>query len=70
MRRFVRSESYVRARLVSAALFIILGAFVIVRTFGVTHLSLAGLPGSVLGLAMIALGAFRFRDYLRARAAR
>ena len=68
MRRFVRSEGYARARLVSAALFIVLGALVIYRTFGAAGFSFAALPGCVLGLAMIALGIFRFRDFLRARA--
>ena len=67
MKRFVRSEGYARARLVSAAIFIVLGAILIVRTYGVAHVSLAALPGSVLGLAMIALGATRLRDYVRAR---
>ncbi len=67
MRRFVRSEGYLRARLVSGALFIVLGAFVIVRTFGVAHVSLAALPGTVLGLAMVLLGGLRFRDYRRAK---
>ena len=66
MRRFVRSESYLRARLVSGALFIVLGLFVIVRTVAVTHLALAALPGVVLGFAMMLLGGLRFRDY-RAR---
>jgi hypothetical protein len=67
VRRFVRSEGYARARLVTAALFIVLGAFVIYRTLGATGLSGTALPGCVLGLAMIALGTLRFRDYLRAR---
>ncbi len=67
MRRLVRSEGYARARLVSAALFIVLGIFVIYRTFGVARFSLAALPGGVLGAAMIALGLLRFRDYRRAR---
>jgi len=67
VRRFVRSESYARARLVSGMLFMVLGAFVICRTFGVTHFSLSAVPGVVLGFAMIALGGLRFRDYLGAR---
>ncbi len=66
MRRLVRSEGYARARLVSGTLFALLGAFVIYRTFGVTH-TFAALPGTVLGLAMIALGVLRFVEYRRAR---
>ena len=67
MRRLVRSEGYVRARLVSGALFVILGGFVIYRTLGVTGLAGTAIPGTVLGFAMIALGMLRFRDYVRAR---
>ena len=68
MKRLVRSEGYARARLVSAALFIVLGALVIYRTLAVTGLAGTAIPGCVLGLAMIALGIVRFRDYLGARA--
>ncbi len=68
MRRLVRSEGYVRARLVSGALFIVLGALVIFRTLAVTGLAGTAIPGTVLGFAMIALGVLRFRDYVRARA--
>ncbi len=68
MRRLIRSEGYARARLVSAALFIVLGTIVIYRTLAVTGLAGTAIPATVLGLAMIALGVLRFRDYLRARA--
>jgi hypothetical protein len=70
MKRFVCSEGYARARLVSGALFVILGAVVIVRTLAVTGASLSALPACVLGAAMIALGSLRYRDYLAARVRR
>jgi hypothetical protein len=68
VKRFVRSEGYARARLVSGALFVVLGAFTLYRTLGIAGFSAAAVPGCVLGAAMIALGSLRFRDYLRARA--
>ena len=67
MRRFVRSETYGRARLISGALFMLLGAAILVRTIAETGLQLKAMPAYVLGLAMVALGAFRFRDFLAAR---
>ncbi len=67
MKRFVRSETYGRARLVSGALFIVLGFSVIVRTVADVGLSGSAVPAYVLGAAMVALGAFRFRDYIAAR---
>ena len=59
MKRFVNSETFVRARLVNGALFAVLGAVVGVHWQAV--------PGVVLGLAMLALGIVRFRDFRRAR---
>jgi len=47
----------------------ILGAVVAVRTLAVAGLSATAIPACVLGAAMIALGAFRFRDYFAARRA-
>ena len=70
MKNFLRSEGYARARLVSGALFVLLGAIVIVRTLAVTGPSFGALPACVLGAAMIALGSLRYRDYLAARARR
>lgn len=69
MRRFVRSDAYARARLVSAAFFIVFGAIVFVRTLAVAGLSLSAMPGTVLGAAMVGLGALRVRDYLARRRA-
>jgi len=64
MKNFVRSEAYARARLVSAALFVVLGAVVIVRTLAVTGAAVSAIPACALGGAMIALGVLRYRDYL------
>jgi hypothetical protein len=70
VRNLVRSEGYARARLVTGAIFACLGAAVIVRTFGATGFSGQAIPALVLGLAMILLGGFRFRDYVMAKRSR
>ncbi|MDQ2857610.1 MAG: hypothetical protein M3R53_03030 [Candidatus Eremiobacteraeota bacterium] len=67
MRRLVRSEGYARARVVSGVLFAVLGAVVFVRSIVAAGVSLPALPGSVLGLAMLALGVLRVRDYAASR---
>lgn len=67
MKRVVRSAGYARARLVTGALFALLGGVVAFRTLAAAGASAAAIPGCVLGLAMIALGAVRFRDYAAAR---
>ncbi|MBC5810137.1 MAG: hypothetical protein GIW95_04660 [Candidatus Eremiobacteraeota bacterium] len=63
MKRLIRSEGYARARLVSGSLFAVLGFVVVVRTAMTAGISLNGLPGYVLGGAMIALCFVRFREY-------
>lgn len=63
MRRFVRSEGYARARLISGAFFVVFGVAIAVRTAAIAGFSAAALPAYVLGGAMLALGALRFRDY-------
>jgi uncharacterized membrane protein HdeD (DUF308 family) len=67
MRRIVRSEGYARARLVTGAIFMLLGVVVIVRTVGTAGLQWGAAPAYVLGVAMILLGAFRFYEYRTAR---
>lgn len=67
MRRFVRSEGYARARLVSGAFFIVFGLAIAIRTAAIAGFSGAALPAYVLGAAMVALGGLRFRDYFAAR---
>ena len=70
MRNFVRSEGYARARLVTGALFGCLGIVVIVRALAATGLSGQAIPACLLGVAMILLAVFRFRDYVAARRVR
>jgi hypothetical protein len=70
VRRFVHSDLYARAKLVSATVFIALGASVLVRTSMAVGLVWKALPAYVLGAAMIALGIVRYRDYLAAKARR
>ena len=67
MKRLVRSEGYARVRLVSAAFFIVLGTAIVARTLLLARMSPATVPGCVLGLAMLALGVVRVRDYLANR---
>ena len=67
MRKFVRSGAYVRARLITGGLFIVFGIAIFVRTAGDVGLSAAAIPAYVLGAAMVGLGTFRLRDYLRAK---
>jgi hypothetical protein len=62
VRRLVRSPGYARARLVTGTLFAALGAVVIVRT-AAGGAGWSGFSGYVLGLAMIALAVWRFREY-------
>ncbi|HMD01969.1 MAG TPA: hypothetical protein VKG44_03285 [Candidatus Baltobacteraceae bacterium] len=66
MRRLVRSEGYARTKLVTGMLLGILGAVIIVRTLAGVGLTWAAIPALVLGLAMLALGFVRLREY-RAR---
>ncbi len=70
MKRFVRSEGYARARLVSGALFMFLGAAMIVRSALTVGANWKLLPAFVLGAAMIVLGGLRYRDYLAMRTRR
>jgi uncharacterized membrane protein HdeD (DUF308 family) len=70
MRNLVRSEAYARARLVTGTIFMALGAVTVVRTLAETGFDGRAIPATVLGLAMILLGVFRFRDYLAARRSR
>ena len=58
----VNSRAYARVRGVFGALFIVLGVFVIAGVAQKTHLNAgAMIPGTILGLAMIALGYVRIR---------
>jgi hypothetical protein len=70
VRNFVRGETYARVRLVTGAVFAVLGATIVVRTILDGGFSLRALPAFALGGAMILLAAFRFRDYAAARRTR
>jgi hypothetical protein len=70
MRRYTQSQAWARTRLVTGALFAIFGAVIMVRTFTAVGLVSAAVPAFVLGLAMIALGFVRFREYRMTRRAR
>ncbi len=63
----MHSEGYARARLVTGALFAVLGAAIVVRTIAAAGLNWADLPAFVLGAAMIGLAVIRFRDYVAAK---
>ncbi|GAC1309453.1 MAG: hypothetical protein NVSMB19_23200 [Vulcanimicrobiaceae bacterium] len=67
MKKFVRSDAYVRARLATGALFVVFGVAILFRTIADVGLTASAIPAYVLGAAMVALGIFRFRDYLAAR---
>ncbi len=62
MKRLVGSDGYARARLANAVAFVALGAIVLVRTVAVAGITTAALPGCVLGIAMVGLGAMRFAE--------
>jgi hypothetical protein len=67
VRRFAQSRSYLRIRAFTGAMFVAFGAVIVVRTLLVVHLDLKAIPALVLGLALVALGTIRLRDYLRLR---
>jgi hypothetical protein len=67
MRKFVRSETYLRTRLVTGTMFVLLGGLLlgqIVARFGPDW---HAIPAYVLGLALILLGLNRWREYYMAR---
>ncbi|HTV74624.1 MAG TPA: hypothetical protein VME66_13090 [Candidatus Acidoferrales bacterium] len=68
MRRLVRSHGYLRMRAILGALYVMLGAILIVRTFGAFGLRLTEIPALVLGGALVALGTIRVREYIAGRA--
>ncbi len=67
MRKFVRSEAYVRARLFTGGLFVAFGIAIVFRTASDVGPRAAAIPAYVLGAAMIGLGTFRLRDYVLAK---
>jgi uncharacterized membrane protein len=67
VRRFAQSYGYLRFRALLGSLYAILGVVLLVRTFGAFGLRFTEIPAVVLGLALIALGSLRVRDYLTRR---
>jgi hypothetical protein len=67
MKRFTQSASYARLRAVTGVLFIALGLAIVVRTVAILGFDLRGIGPLVMGAALVALGAFRLRDYAAVR---
>ena len=67
---FTRTHSYAIVRLAIGALAALLGCTILVRTLGSVGLVWQAFPAYVLGLALLALGIVRWRDYMAARDAR
>ncbi len=66
MKSFTQSSGYARAKIVTGALFVILGAFVIFRFVTSTvALRFEAIPGYAFGLALAGLGAWRIWPLLR-----
>jgi hypothetical protein len=63
--QFFRGMGYARVKLFTGTLFIVLGVVTVVRTIAVVGLNFGAITPLVAGAAMIGLGAFRWRDYLR-----
>jgi hypothetical protein len=59
--RVSQSPAYIRARAVFGVLFIALGALIVVQIVHGVGLRVEAIPGTLLGLAMIALGYVRIR---------
>ena len=70
MRNLVRSEGYARARLFTGSIAALLGVVLVARTLAAAGPIGTKVPACVLGLAMIALGAVRFREYAAAKRSR
>jgi hypothetical protein len=67
VRNVVRSPRYARARVVIGAIGALLGVVILVRSFAAQGLDWRALPAYVLGLALIALGVVRWREYAARR---
>jgi hypothetical protein len=53
------SKGYARFKAVNGVLFIVLGGAIVVRMLAAVGLRFEAVPGLILGLAMLALGAHR-----------
>lgn len=66
MKAFVQSPGYARWKLVNAALFVLLGAGIVFRfATSTVALRFEAIPGYALGLALLALGAWRLWPLVR-----
>jgi hypothetical protein len=66
VKQFVHSTGYARWKIVNAGLFVLLGAGILARFVTSTvALRVEAIPGYALGLALIALGAWRIWPLLR-----
>ena len=64
MKKFVRSETYARARLVTGTMYVLLGGVIIGRTASTQagH-DWRAIAAYVLGLALVLLGLNRYREW-------
>jgi len=62
---FVRSEGYARSKLVTGVLFAVLGVTILVRLATTVGLRFEGIPGYVLGIALVGLCVARFRAFAK-----
>ena len=62
---FVRSPGYGRFKLINAALFGLMGVFIIAQMIHGIGLHVAAIPGIVLGGCLVGLAVVRFRDAMR-----
>jgi hypothetical protein len=70
VKRFARSYGYLRLRAILGAVYAMLGAILVVRTFAAFGLRFTELPAVVLGIALIVLGILRVREYVAVRMSR
>lgn len=70
MNRFVRSAGYARVRGVFGAFFILFGLLIGYQILRGVGLRFEALPGVVMSVALIALGAIRIRAALETRGVR
>lgn len=69
MSRLRSSPAFVRARAVTGIFFVVFGVAIVVQTVLKVGLRPEIVPGVVMGLALIGLGATRVRTYLAFRRA-
>ncbi|MBC5815810.1 MAG: hypothetical protein GIW97_04635 [Candidatus Eremiobacteraeota bacterium] len=63
MKRMIESPGYGRFKFINSGLFIVLGVLILFQMARGIGLRFEALSGYVLGLALIALGAYRMRSF-------